>query len=348
MTRNINIEGRIELGGSKLPPSTREKSSGDGNRATAGEPASHSTQENRAAGWHFACRGIEEQPDAQGLIWEYACCGLIWEYACCGLLLSASREMIGQIPLYKMAFRRNHHFLQFLDDLESLVKLMANQDDVVYAELLLEFLSTVRYAPASAEARSRLVRFRLGGSLGSAVFGSLGDGQQPAWDANAVIWAKLSNVFFEVGSDRESQLQEGGEKVSGEDMTYMWVLLDTTRFLHLPYALAISLSTRAVGASASSPLTGGHYITHLARSYRLLTAATMDSLTAIPPIRTSVRALENMHLIHQPQPRRYMRVATEAPRAPRPAYKEELPRRRQRVVPPVPPTHPHQEEMTAL
>lgn len=40
---------------------------------------------------------------------------------------------------------------------------MATQDDVVYTELLLEFLSTVRYAPGSTEARSRLVRFRLGG-----------------------------------------------------------------------------------------------------------------------------------------------------------------------------------------
>lgn len=36
-------------------------------------------------------------------------------------------------------------------------RLMANQDDIVYTELLLEFLSTVRYAPTSTEARSRLV-----------------------------------------------------------------------------------------------------------------------------------------------------------------------------------------------
>ncbi|KAI3700325.1 hypothetical protein L2E82_44951 [Cichorium intybus] len=312
--------------------------------------------------------------------------------------------LVYSIPTIEMAFRRNHPFLQFPDILESLVeytqrrdaliarrildatilgrdilieaglwaeiepflhhtwsageftftcrgwdRLMANQDDIVYTELLLEFLSTVHYAPALQEVRS---------SLG-----------QPAWDANAVIWAALSNVHFEGGSAKESQLRNplhrlmhriistsvmqkhGGEKVSGEDMTYIWVLLDPTRFLHLLYALEISLSTRAAGVSASRPLAGRHYITCLDRSYGLLTAATIDTLTTIPPLHTSARAFENMHLIHQPQEGRYVRVATEAPRAPRPAHAQEErpPRRRQRVAtPPDPPAQPQQEETTAL
>ncbi|KAI3505829.1 hypothetical protein L1887_28115 [Cichorium endivia] len=173
-------------------------------------------------------------------------------------------------------------------------RLMANQDDTVHTELLLEFLSTVRYATSSSEARSRLVRFRLGGVPRECSFREFGkrtdsyteaDLQhqhftqfisactkgQPTREANFTIWATLSNVHFEAGSSRESQLRnplhrlmhrivttsinqrEGGEKVSGDDMTYLWVLLDPTRFLHLPYAFAVSLSTRATGASLTTP-----------------------------------------------------------------------------------------------
>lgn len=127
----------------------------------------------------------------------------------------------------------------------------------------------------------------------------------------------MSNVYFEAGSARESQLRnplhrlmhrivttsimqrEGGEKVSGEDMTFLWVLLDPSRFLHLPFVLAVALSTRATGASASSPLARGYFITRLARSYRILTAPVVASLTAIPPVRTTARALEKMGLIEQ-------------------------------------------------
>ncbi|KAI3790872.1 hypothetical protein L2E82_04262 [Cichorium intybus] len=257
---------------------------------------------------------------------------------------------------------------------------MANQDDTIYTELLLEFLSTVYYALASREARSRLVSFRLGGVSRECSLRDFGRRTgiyteeelqsrhftpflqaciqgRPDRAANATIWATLSNLQFEAGSARESQLhnplhrlmhriistsvmqKQGSEKVSGDDMTFMWALLDPTRFLHLPYALAISLSTRAAGASSSSPTAGGHYITRLARSYGLLTAVTIATLTAIPPVHTSARFLENMGLIYQPhiyQPQagHYVRVATEAPRAPRLAHaqEEEGPARRHRRV----------------
>ncbi|KAI3767685.1 hypothetical protein L2E82_18017 [Cichorium intybus] len=85
-------------------------------------------------------------------------------------------------------------------------------------------------------------------------------------------------------------------------------------------------------------MAGGHYITRLAQSYGLLTAATVATLTTIPRVRTSARFLENMGLIHQPQAGRYLRVATEAPRVPRPTHvQEEGPARRRRIVadPPV-------------
>ncbi|KAI3690592.1 hypothetical protein L2E82_48716 [Cichorium intybus] len=67
-------------------------------------------------------------------------------------------------------------------------RLMANQEDIVYTELLLEFLSTVCFAPRSTEALSRL--------------------GQPARAANAEVWAPLSNVFYEAGTSKESHLRD--------------------------------------------------------------------------------------------------------------------------------------------
>ncbi|KAI3751986.1 hypothetical protein L2E82_23083 [Cichorium intybus] len=177
-------------------------------------------------------------------------------------------------------------------------KIMAIEEDVVYTELLLEFLSTIHFAPRASDPRSRIVRFRLGGAqrecnlqefgrrvglytpadlqhrpftqfLGACIQG------QPERPGNMEVWAPLSNVIYEAGTSRESQLRdplhllmhrivstsimhrEGGEKVSGDDMTYFWVLLDASRFLHLPFALAVALSAHSTGASASSPLARG-------------------------------------------------------------------------------------------
>ncbi|KAI3516407.1 hypothetical protein L1887_15322 [Cichorium endivia] len=205
---------------------------------------------------------------------------------------------------------------------------MATADDVVYKELVLEFLSTCRYAPASQEARSHMIRFRLGA---------------------------MSNELFEAGLAKESQLcdplhrlmhriiytsimqRRGCEKVSGEDMTYMWVLSDVSRFLNLPYALAISLTTRAAGASDSSPMAGGHFITHLARSYGILAANVMASMTAIPPSRTSIRYLENMRIIHEPRAGMIERMPIETAEGPQ---EQPVRRQRRRVDPPVQPQQP--------
>ncbi|KAI3700688.1 hypothetical protein L2E82_45325 [Cichorium intybus] len=56
-------------------------------------------------------------------------------------------------------------------------RLMANQDDTVYTELLLEFLSTVRFAPGSSEARSDWYDFDWGEPTGCAISESLGGAQ---------------------------------------------------------------------------------------------------------------------------------------------------------------------------
>ncbi|KAI3778951.1 hypothetical protein L2E82_08341 [Cichorium intybus] len=58
-------------------------------------------------------------------------------------------------------------------------------------------------------------------------------------------------------------------------------------------------------------MAGGYYITRLARSYGLLTAATIATLTAIPPVRTSARFLDRpAHAQEEEGPaRRRRRVA---------------------------------------
>ncbi|KAI3701069.1 hypothetical protein L2E82_45712 [Cichorium intybus] len=138
---------------------------------------------------------------------------------------------------------------------------------------------------------------------------------QPNRAANMEIWTPLSDIMYEAGTSRESHLRdplhrlmhcivstsimqrEGGEKVSGEDMTFLWALLDQSRFLHLPFALAVALSTHSTGASTSSPLARGYFITRLARSYGILTAQVAASLTALPPSRTTACTLERMRLM---------------------------------------------------
>ncbi|KAI3515509.1 hypothetical protein L1887_14408 [Cichorium endivia] len=243
-------------------------------------------------------------------------------------------------------------------------RIMATDDDIVYTELLLEFLSTIQFAPRAGDPRSRLVRFRLGGVHRECNLREFGRRGEPDRASNMEIWAPLSNIIYEAGSSRENQLrdplhrlmhrivstsimqQEGGEKVSSDDMTFLWVLLDPTRFLHLPYALATALATRSTGASASSPLSRGYFITLLARSYGILTAPVAASLTAIPPSRTSARTLERMRLIEQQRPGHFVRAPTELRQAPQPAYAQPA-RRRQRREAPEPEPQPHQDDPAA-
>ncbi|KAI3739159.1 hypothetical protein L2E82_29556 [Cichorium intybus] len=270
-------------------------------------------------------------------------------------------------------------------------RIMATDEDVVYTELLLEFISTVRFAPRAGDPRSRMVRFRLGGvhrecnlrefgrrtgiytpadlqhRFFTRFFGSCIQGE-PERPPNMEVWAQLSNVRYEAGASRESHLRdplhrlmhrivstsimhrEGGEKVSGDDMTFLWVLLDPSRFLHLPFALAIAFSTHATGTSSSSPLARGYFITRLARSYGILTAPVAASLIALPPSRTPARTLERMLLIEQQRPGQYIRAPIEPPQAPQPAYAHPG-RRRRRPEPPAPEPaqpQPQQDDSSAL
>ncbi|KAI3739576.1 hypothetical protein L2E82_29985 [Cichorium intybus] len=124
---------------------------------------------------------------------------------------------------------------------------------------------------------------------------------------------------------------------------------EVRRFLHLPYAIAVALSTHAIGASTSSPLARGYFITRLARSYGILTAPVAASLTALPPSRTTARTLERMRLIEMQRPGQYIRVPTEPLQAPQPAYAQPGRRRRRPEPEPEPaaPTEPHQEDLAA-
>ena len=108
---------------------------------------------------------------------------------------------------------------------------MATDEDVVYTELLLEFISTIQFAPRAGYPRSRLVRFRLGGEhrecnlreFGRRVglytqddlqhryytrfFGSCIQGESDR-APNMEVWAALSNIRYEAGTSRESHLRD--------------------------------------------------------------------------------------------------------------------------------------------
>ncbi|KAI3509183.1 hypothetical protein L1887_24260 [Cichorium endivia] len=220
--------------------------------------------------------------------------------------------------------------------------LMAREDDMAYKELMLKFFSTCIYAPASREPRAHLIRFRLGGqsrerslrdfSRRTEIYTEAEVGNihfqpflitcitdQPQRVADEVVWAEMSNEQFDAGEAKESQFRSplyrlmhrlistsvthrrGCEKVS-RDMFYMWALLDPSRFLNLPFTLAVFLTSRAVGAGTKSPMTGGQFITRLARSYRILTADVIAHLAHTPPTYARGRYLETIKPPPQVEP----------------------------------------------
>ncbi|KAI3700570.1 hypothetical protein L2E82_45205 [Cichorium intybus] len=200
-------------------------------------------------------------------------------------------------------------------------RIMAIDEDVVYTELLLEFISTIQFAPRAGDPRSRL-------------------GESSSGPTSPPHAPDRLHLHHAAGGRREGV---------GRRHDLLWVLLDPSRFLHLPYALAVALSTHAIGASTSSPLARGYFITRLARSYGILTAPVAASLTALPPSRTTARTLERMRLIELQRPGQYIRAPTEPLQAPQPAYAQ--PARRRRRPEPEPelaaPTEPHQEDLAA-
>ncbi|KAI3739927.1 hypothetical protein L2E82_30341 [Cichorium intybus] len=58
--------------------------------------------------------------------------------------------------------------------------------------------------------------------------------------------------------------RKGGEKVSVDDVFYLWCLLSEGVCLNVPYTLAVFLARKAKGAKAKSPISGGHFISRLA------------------------------------------------------------------------------------
>ncbi|KAI3752081.1 hypothetical protein L2E82_23243 [Cichorium intybus] len=88
--------------------------------------------------------------------------------------------------------------------------------------------------------------------------------------------------------------RRGCEKVPCDDLFYMWILSDPSRLLNLPFTLAVLLTSRASGASTKSLMTGGHFITRLARSYGILIADVIAHLRPMPPTCAQGRYLESM------------------------------------------------------
>ncbi|KAI3739826.1 hypothetical protein L2E82_30238 [Cichorium intybus] len=80
---------------------------------------------------------------------------------------------------------------------------------------------------------------------------------QPQRDADEFVWAEMPNERFDAVEAKESQFRSplhrlmhriistsithrrGCKKVSRDDMFYMWALSDPSRFLNLPFTLAV-------------------------------------------------------------------------------------------------------------
>ncbi|KAI3519054.1 hypothetical protein L1887_08043 [Cichorium endivia] len=137
-------------------------------------------------------------------------------------------------------------------------------------------------------------------------------------------------------------------------MFYMWVLSDADRFLNLPHTLPVFLTSKALGSTARSPMTGGHFITRLARSYSILTDNVISRMRPMPPRLMKGRQLETMRVVQQTRQGEYV-IAPEIPPAYRPKAQQvqpqlepevevedevplERPNRRRRVTPAVQPS----------
>ncbi|KAI3700112.1 hypothetical protein L2E82_44729 [Cichorium intybus] len=171
---------------------------------------------------------------------------------------------------------------------------------------MLEFLSTSRYTPASWERRAQLVCFRLGGQSRECTL----------WEFDRSIWlyteTEIGGIHFPsffAACFRDQPQKEanavtwrrGCEKVSRDDVYYMWVLSDPNRFFNLPFAMAVSLTSRTASSTAKSPMADGHFITSLDRSYSILMAEVLAGLAPTLPTQASIRYFENMGIIHQPR-----------------------------------------------
>ncbi|KAI3790974.1 hypothetical protein L2E82_04452 [Cichorium intybus] len=236
----------------------------------------------------------------------------------------------------KMSFRLDHQFLQFPAELDSAVEYISRRDALIGrrvleatiidrdilrdAGLLGDIEPFLHRTWVDGEARECNLR-DFGRRTGTYTEADLQHRHftqflttciqgQPESAANMEVWTPLSNVFYEAGTSRETIFAiHFTDSCTASSPPPSCIGKGARRFLHLPFALAVSLSTRATGASTSSPLGRGYVITRLARSYRILTAPVVASLTALPPVRTTARALEKIGLIEQQRPGQFDRVA---------------------------------------
>ncbi|CAI9303307.1 unnamed protein product [Lactuca saligna] len=61
-----------------------------------------------------------------------------------------------------------------------------------------------------------------------------------------------------------------GDKVPLQNLFHIWSIITPGAFCSLPYMLARFLGTKAATSRPRSPITGGHFVTHLAHSYGIL------------------------------------------------------------------------------
>ena len=87
------------------------------------------------------------------------------------------------------------------------------------------------------------------------------------------------------------------ERVPSTDLFFLWTLVTPGRHLNLPMALAMYMARKAKRLLEDSPFCGGHFITHLARSYLLLTRDIIGSMVLYDERPMILQLLDSMRIL---------------------------------------------------
>ena len=102
------------------------------------------------------------------------------------------------------------------------------------------------------------------------------------------LWNNIASGIFNFGLSPESSIRSRihrlihrfitfsinhkhhGDKVTKQNLFFLWCILQSGVCCNIPYFLARYLVDSAASPRPGSPICGGHFITHLSRSYGLI------------------------------------------------------------------------------
>ena len=129
------------------------------------------------------------------------------------------------------------------------------------------------------------------------------------------FWRGISNHEYNTRDSSESQIRNPvfrflhrlitfsinhkhhGDKVPIQNLFYLWTLITPGVCCDLPYMLARFMGKKAANSRPGSPITGGHLVTRLARSYQILTHDFVRNLTRFPDTDLTIQVLGVMRAV---------------------------------------------------